>query len=94
MAATITKGVELFGIAEIQPGLLLDPGAQANLEGAVLQRIERAGRQRRQAACPALGDQNKGFIVPNGDDRGRQPDFDSRIRPVQNHVLFTCHAAH
>ena len=45
MAAAVAEGVELLDIADGEPGLRLDPGAQADLEGAVRQRIERTERQ-------------------------------------------------
>jgi hypothetical protein len=40
--AAIAESIELLDIAEPQSRLLLDPGAQADLEGAVRDRIERA----------------------------------------------------
>ena len=47
VAAAVAEGVELLDIAERHAGLFGDPGAQADLEGAVVDRIERTGRQRR-----------------------------------------------
>ena len=52
MAAAIAKGVELLDIAEPQARLLLDPGAQADLEGAMAWRIERTERQAGKPSPP------------------------------------------
>jgi hypothetical protein len=49
MAAAVAERVELLDVADAQPGLLLDPGAQADLEGAMRQRVERAEREVRRA---------------------------------------------
>ena len=46
-AAAIAERVELFDIAKVRARLRLHPFAQADLERAVRERIERAGRQRR-----------------------------------------------
>ena len=46
MAAAIAERIELLDIAERHAGLLGDPGAQADLEGAMPHRIEWAGGQR------------------------------------------------
>ena len=43
--AAIAEGIELLDIAEPQSRLLLDPGAQADLEGAVRDRVEWAERK-------------------------------------------------
>ena len=57
--AAVAEGVELLDIAELQRGLLGDPGAQARLERAVGERIERAegqavGLARRLAATTRI----------------------------------------
>ncbi len=48
MAAAIAESVKLLDIAERRAGLRGDEGPQRQLEGAVAQRIELAGRQRRK----------------------------------------------
>ena len=45
VAAAVAEGVELLDVADVDRGLRRHPGAQADLEGAVRQRIERAERQ-------------------------------------------------
>ena len=40
MPAAVAEGVELLDIADREPGLRLHPGAQADLEGVVRERIE------------------------------------------------------
>ena len=44
--AAIAEGVELLDITEVEPGLPLHPGAQADLERAVRARGERAKGKR------------------------------------------------
>src|SRR6185437_4447839 len=45
MPALVSKGVELFGIAKLKACLLAHPLAQARLQRAVLDRIERTEGQ-------------------------------------------------
>ena len=91
MAAAVAERVELLDIADAQAGLRLDPGAQADLEGAVRQRIERAERQAgarcRLCRRPRPG---CGLAVLDRDDRGGQPDFDRRQRTIAH----PCHAGY
>ena len=54
VTAAITERVELLDIAERRPGLFGDPGAQADLEGAMGDRIERARRQARARRLPPI----------------------------------------
>ena len=77
MAAAVAERVELLDIAEPQAGLRLDPGAQADLEGAVARRIERAERQA-GAPVAAARDQDQRLIALDRDDRGGQADLDRR----------------
>ena len=53
MAAAIAEGVELLHIADGEPGLGPDPGAQADLEGAMRGRVERTERQPRAGGALA-----------------------------------------
>ena len=80
MAAAVAERIELLDIADAQAGLLLDPGAQADLEGAVRQRIERAERQAgaRLAALAVARHQDRGLPILHGDDRGGEANFDRR----------------
>ena len=45
MPAAIAERIELLDVAQPQPGLFFHPGAQADLEGAVRHRVERAERK-------------------------------------------------
>lgn len=77
MAAAIAESVELLDIAERYAGLFADPGAQADVERAMRQRIERARRQRRLAAvAPDIGNQNGRIIPDDRRDRRCQIDLD------------------
>ena len=80
VAAAVAEGVELLDIAERSAGLRLDPGAQADLEGAVRQRIERAERQpgARLVRLAVARDQDRRLPVLDRDDRGGQADLDRR----------------
>src|SRR5690242_5041634 len=77
MAAAIAKGVELLDIAEPQARLLLDPGAQADLEGAVRERVERAERQAGKPFTVARGQDQRLMTLDRHDRRG-QADLDRR----------------
>src|SRR4051812_20736550 len=48
--ASIAKRIKLLDIAEIEPGLLLDPGAEADFQGAV-----RPGRKRSKGERVPIG---------------------------------------
>src|SRR5262249_16762050 len=72
-------GVELVDIAAAQAGLLLDPGAQPDLEGAMRQRIERPeGKSGAHIRFVIARHQDRGLAGLDADDRGGQPDFDRR----------------
>src|SRR5262249_1185502 len=60
VSAAITKRIELFDVSKRKAGLLLHPLAQADLERAVRNRIERTKRQAstRLVAATAACDQN------------------------------------
>ena len=79
MAAAVAERVKLLDVADPQAGLLLDPGAQADLEGAVRQRVERTeGKSRAQIRFVVARNEDCGLTGLNADDRGGQPDFDRR----------------
>ena len=79
MASAIAECVELFDIAESQPGLFLHPGSQANLESPMGNSFEWSKRQTRQFFGVATGrGQDQRFVAVDGDDGGRQPDLDRR----------------
>ena len=78
MPAAVAEGIELFDIADIERGLRRHPFAQADLECAMRQRIERAGWQAgRLILLPGFtGDQHLRFFVGDRDDRGGQADLE------------------
>ena len=79
MAAAVAERVELLDVADAQPGLLLDPGAQADLEGAMRQRVERTeGKSGAHIGLVVARNEDRGLTGLNADDRGGQPDFDRR----------------
>ena len=84
VAAAVAEGVELLDIADVERGLRRHPGAQADLEGAVRQRIERAERQAGAGArfAGVGGDQDARLVRLHRDDRGGEPDFDRGERRV------------
>ena len=60
--------------AQPQSGLLFDPGAQADLEGAVRDRVKRAERQPGEPVAVAAGrGEDQRLIAFDGDDSGGQP---------------------
>src|SRR5262249_2913986 len=59
VTAAVAERVELLDIADREAGLLLDPAAQADLEGVVCQRIERTRRQADQRAAVAGGQRHR-----------------------------------
>ena len=75
MPAPVAKGVKLLHIAKRRAGLLRDPGAQADFEGAMGQRIEGAGGERRLRACGARRHQDHGRVIGRRHDGGGQADF-------------------
>src|SRR5689334_18913892 len=78
MAAAITKGIELFDIAEPQAGLCFHPGAQANLECAMAERIEGPkGKAGARFALSCIGcDEGSGLVFHSGDNRRGKADFE------------------
>src|SRR5579859_6656229 len=83
MPAAIAKGVELLDIAEPKSRLLLHPGAQADLEGAVRYGVERAEGQAGELVAVAAGrGDDQRFIALDGDDRRGQADLDRREKLV------------
>src|SRR5215212_4990033 len=78
MAAAIAERVELLDITDPQAGLLLHPFAQADLEGAMRPRIERAERQAgaRLALDLVARHQDRRFAVLHRNDRSGEPDLD------------------
>ena len=77
--AAIAECVELLGIAELEPRLPVHPGAQAALEGAVLQRRERPERQpvrRARHIRLVANDEHDGLVVGHGDDGRVEADLD------------------
>src|SRR5262245_9717635 len=75
MAAAIAERVELLDIADREAGLRLDPAAQADLEGVVLKRIERTGREAGERR-PFARRQGQRIVAVDRDDRGGEPDLD------------------
>ena len=83
VAAAVAEGVELLDIADVDRGLRRHPVAQADLEGAVRQRIERAERQAGAGVALRIGrDQDARLLGLDGDDRRGQPHFDRCQRRV------------
>ena len=79
MAAAIAECIKLLDVPNAQAGLLLDPRAQADLEGPMRQRIERTEGQSRAWLCFVVPcNQDRGLAAFDADDRGGQPDLDRR----------------
>src|SRR5262249_29685256 len=79
----IAKSIELLDIAEPKSGLLLDPGAQADLEGAVRDGVEGAeGKAGEPVAVAAGGGEDQRFIVLDRNNRRGQADLDRRQKLV------------
>ena len=77
--SAIAERVELLGIAELQPGLPMHPGAQAAFEGAMLQRRERPERQpvrRARHVRVVADDEHDRLVVGHGDDGRVEADLD------------------
>ena len=77
--AAVAESVELLDIAEVEPGLPLHPGAQADLEGAVGARGERAEGKRVPFARPHFAGahhENMRLLLAHADDRGIEPKLD------------------
>jgi hypothetical protein len=68
-----------------------DPGAQADLEGAMRGRVERTERQPRAggALAAVAGNENGRLLALDGHDRGGEPDLDRRERGVGHGREFT-----
>src|SRR5439155_16378663 len=82
-SVAVAKGVELLSITKALAGLPLDPGAEADLQRAVLG-FERTRRQRLGGALPAAPGQpdrqDSRLVDARRDDRRRQPDRQRRAR--------------
>ena len=78
MAAAIAECIKLLHIAQAQPGLLLDPGMQSDLEGAVRARVERTeGKSGARLSFAAVRrDENRRLVVLGRDDRGGEANLD------------------
>ena len=77
-AVPVAERVQLFDVSEVHVGLLADPGAQAELEGAVAVGVEGTEGQGGRAAVPAARHrQHPGLGRGDGDDGGVQPDRDA-----------------
>ncbi len=88
MAAAVAEGIELFDIADIERGLRRHPFAQADLEGAVREGIECAGRQAGARLVAVAGDEHRRLLVLHRDDRDGQPDLDRRQLGVAHRPLL------
>ena len=77
-AVPVAERVQLFDVRELHAGLLADPGAQAELEGAVAVGVEGTEGQGGRAAVAAVRHrQHAGLGAGDGDDGGVQPDRDA-----------------
>src|SRR5580704_13255141 len=77
--AAVAERIELLDIAEPQSRLFFYPGAQADLEGAVRHRVERAERQSGAlVAVAGGGGEDQGLVAFDRDDGGGQADLDRR----------------
>src|SRR6185312_14261883 len=79
MPALITKGVELFGITQLELGLFAHPLAQARFQGAMLFGIEGAERQRIQRSL-VRHHQHAGPLAFHRQDGGGQADRNALFR--------------
>ena len=96
MTTAVAEGVELLDIADVDRGLRRHPVAQADLEGAVRERIERAeGQARPRLALRVGGNQDVRLLGFDRDDRRGQADFDGReVRFGRlGHPGLCCHRA-
>ena len=88
VAAAVAERVELLDIADGDRCLRRHPVAQADLEGAVRQRIERPERQARaNAAFRIGGDENARLLGLHRDDGRGQPHFDRRQMRVGHGIV-------
>src|SRR4029077_11667659 len=79
VAAAGAESVELLDIAEVEPGLLLHPGAQADFEGAVGTRGARAEGKRVPFArrhFTRAHHENLRLLLAHADDGGIEPKLD------------------
>ncbi len=93
MAAAVAESVELLDIAERQRRLLLDPGAEPHVEGAVKDRVERAERQAVRLGRIAGGDDQDQRLAARRRRRSR-PQGRSRSvgRPVSTNAAYPASA--
>src|SRR6185437_9176224 len=90
MPPAIAEGIELFGIAEVEAGLLSHPFAQALFQGALGFRIE--GTERQCVLAVVMGHhQGARIFLLDRDDRGRQADADGGLghSPTNGKVVAT-----
>src|SRR6185369_4013232 len=91
IAVAVAEGVELLDVAEGEGGLLVDPAAQATVEGAVVLRIERTEGQGLVEqpggafASGAQGEDARHFVGDRRDD-GVETDGDARLRSRAGHL--------
>src|SRR4029453_1326955 len=86
MAPAIAERVELLDIAEIEPGLPLDPFAQADLERAMGAGRERAEGKRvpcTRAGRAGADDENMRLARTDRDDGGVETEFDLRVAALR-----------
>ena len=76
-AVAIAKRIKLLDITELLAGLALDPGAQADFQGAVLD-FERARRQCLNRIRPDAHGQDAWLVNRRGDDDSAQPNRQRR----------------
>ena len=87
VAIAIPEGVELLDVAELEPCLLANPGAQAELERPVLERVERTERQRWEAARDMVHGKHPRNLFGHGEDDGVEPDPNPALRHRACRVL-------
>jgi hypothetical protein len=87
VAAAVAERIELLDIADRERGLRGDEGAQPDLEGAVLERVERPARQPERVALGATQNQNARRAVLDRHDRRGQPNLDRRCGSMGRGIL-------
>src|ERR1700759_5719201 len=91
MPAAVAESVQLLDIAQPQPGLLLDPGAQADLEGAVRDRVEGAERKAVELVAAGAGrGEDQGLVALDRDDGRGEADLDRRQKLVAHVAPVGC----
>jgi hypothetical protein len=79
MPAAVAERIELLDITQPQACLFFHPGAQADLEGAVRHRVERAERKPGGLVAVTGGcGQDQRLVAFDRDNSGGQADFDRR----------------